>query len=132
MKIVVLCGGLSSERHVSLVSGSSICKALRSRGHQAVLVDMFLGLENWEGDLQEVFSAPDGLIGAAAIETSAPDLDAVRAGRKDQSPSLFGKDVLAVCAMADVVFLGKSAGHFRPAGHPLHRCRVSRQRHGYG
>ena len=106
MKIVVLCGGLSSERHVSLVSGSSICKALRSRGHQAVLVDMFLGLENWEGDLQEVFSAPDGLIGTAAIETSAPDLDAVRAGRKDQSPSLFGKDVLAVCAMADVVFLG--------------------------
>lgn len=106
MKIVVLCGGLSSERHVSLVSGSGICKALRSRGHQAVLVDMFLGLENWEGDLQEVFSAPDGLIGTAAIETSAPDLDAVRAGRKDQSPSLFGKDVLAVCAMADVVFLG--------------------------
>lgn len=106
MKIVVLCGGLSSERHVSLVSGSSICKALRSRGHQAVLVDMFLGLENWEGDLKEIFDAPDGLIGSAAIEESAPDLEAVRAGRKDQSPSLFGKDVLTVCAMADVVFLG--------------------------
>ena len=106
MKIVVLCGGLSSERHVSLVSGSSICKALRSRGHQAVLVDMFLGLENWDGDLKEIFDAPDGLIGSAAIEESAPDLEAVRAGRKDQSPSLFGKDVLAVCAMADVVFLG--------------------------
>lgn len=106
MKIVVLCGGLSSERHVSLVSGSSICRALRNRGHQAVLVDMFLGLENWEGDLKEIFDAPDGLIGSAAIEESAPDLEAVRAGRKDQSPSLFGKDVLAVCAMADVVFLG--------------------------
>ena len=106
MKIVVLCGGLSSERHVSLVSGSSICKALRGRGHQAVLVDMFLGLENWEGDFEKVFDAPDGLIGAAAIETNAPDLEAVRRSRKDQGPSLFGKGVLALCAMADMVFLG--------------------------
>ena len=42
MKIVVLAGGLSTERQVSLVTGSSVCRALRSRGHQAILVDMFL------------------------------------------------------------------------------------------
>ena len=34
-----------------------------------------------------------------------PDLEAVRRSRRDQSPSLLGKDVLAVCRMADVVFL---------------------------
>ena len=106
MKIVVLAGGLSSERHVSLVSGTSICRALRSRGHQAILVDMFLGLEQYEGELEHIFDAPDGLMGNAAIETAAPDLDAVRASRDDQGPSLFGKHVLAVCAMADMVFLG--------------------------
>ena len=106
MKIVVLAGGLSSERHVSLVSGTSICRALRSRGHQAILVDMFLGLEHYTGDLENIFDAPDGLLGDAAIETAAPDLDSVRASRADQGPSLFGKDVLAVCAMADMVFLG--------------------------
>ena len=39
MKIVVLAGGLSPERQVSLVSGESICRALRSLGHRAVLVD---------------------------------------------------------------------------------------------
>ena len=32
MKVVVLCGGLSSERHVSLVTGSSVCRALREEG----------------------------------------------------------------------------------------------------
>ena len=106
MKVVVLCGGLSSERHVSLVTGSSVCRALRDRGHQAVLVDMFLGLEGYDGPLEEVFNAPDGRIGQAAIAQREPDLAAVRAGRADQGPSLFGKDVLAVCALADIVFLG--------------------------
>ena len=106
MKVVVLCGGLSSERHVSLVTGSSVCRALRDRGHQAVLVDMFLGLEGYDGPLGEVFNAPDGRIGQAAIAQREPDLAAVRAGRADQGPSLFGKDVLAVCALADIVFLG--------------------------
>ena len=68
MKIVVLAGGLSTERQVSLVTGGSVCRALRSRGHQAILVDMFLGLEGYEGPLAGIFDAPDGLLGAAAIE----------------------------------------------------------------
>ena len=29
MKIVVLCGGLSTERKISFSSGTQICKALR-------------------------------------------------------------------------------------------------------
>ena len=47
MKIVVLGGGISSERHVALVTATSVCKALRSLGHKAVFVDMFLGLEDY-------------------------------------------------------------------------------------
>ena len=43
MRIVVLAGGLSMERNVSLSSGNKICRALPSRGHQAILVDMFMG-----------------------------------------------------------------------------------------
>lgn len=105
MKIVVLSGGFCTERHVGLVSGSGICRALREKGHKAVFVDMFMGLEDYTGALEDVFDAPDGLLGHAAIETVAPDLEEVRAARKDQSPSLIGKDVLTVCAMADVVFL---------------------------
>lgn len=50
MKIVVLAGGTSTERTVSITSGTGICKALRQKGHQAILVDIFCGIENvdWE------------------------------------------------------------------------------------
>ena len=51
MRIVVLAGGLSMERNVSLSSGNKICRALRSRGHQAILVDMFMGFEYYVGKL---------------------------------------------------------------------------------
>ena len=101
MKIVVLSGGYCTERHVGLVSGSGVCRALREKGHQAIFVDMFMGLENYHGKLSDIFDAPDGLLEKVAIEETAPDLDAVRAARQDKSPSLLGKDVLAVCAMED-------------------------------
>lgn len=91
---------------MSLVSGESICRALRGMGHRAVLIDMFLGLEGYEKPLEHIFDEPDGLCGRSVIQTQAPDLEAVRRGRKDQSPSLFGPGVLQVCAMADAVFLG--------------------------
>ena len=105
MKIVVLAGGLSTERNVALVSGTGVCRALRERGHQAILVDMFLGLENYDGKLADVFDAPDGLCSDVRVESAAPDLDAVRRSRRDQSASMLGKDVLTVCQMADIVFL---------------------------
>ncbi len=41
MKILVLAGGLSPERNVSLSSGTMVCEALRKRGHQAALMDLF-------------------------------------------------------------------------------------------
>jgi len=105
MRIVVLAGGLSMERNVSLSSGSRICRALRERGHQAVLVDMFLGLESVSDATDEIFGAPDGLCGDFSVAVEEPDLDAVRASRKDKSASLFGPGVLEVCALADVVFI---------------------------
>lgn len=106
MKIVVLAGGLSTERAVSLVSGTEICRALRRRGHQAVLVDLYLGLEHYHGALEDLFDAPDGLCSDSGIAAAEPDREAVRRSRADQSPSWIGKDVLQVCALADLVFLG--------------------------
>ena len=46
MNIVVLAGGISTERAVSIVSGTGICKALRERGHKAILLDVYCGNEN--------------------------------------------------------------------------------------
>ena len=106
MKIVVLAGGISTERAVSLVTGTGVCRALRRKGHQAILVDLFMGLENPPADLESLFDAPDGLCPDAKIEVKAPDLEAVRRSRADQSPSRIGPHVLELCRLADIVFLG--------------------------
>ncbi len=104
MKIVVLCGGLSMERNVSIASGSLICKALRERGHKALLVDMFYGLEDCAAPLDSLF---ENLPPVEAIPVAGePDLEAVKASRKWQSPSKVGQGVFELCALADVVFLG--------------------------
>ena len=49
MKIVVLAGGLSDERNVSLSSGTLITEALRRKGHRVALVDLYMGLEGYDG-----------------------------------------------------------------------------------
>lgn len=105
MKIVVLCGGLSMERNVSITSSTLVCKALRALGHQAVLVDMFFGLEDMEAPLENLFeNLPP--VGDAHVAAEAPDLDEVRASRKWKSRSMVGQGVFELCALADVVFLG--------------------------
>ena len=106
VKIVVLAGGLSSERAVSLVTGSGVCRALRERGHRAVLVDLYLGLPEAPAGLEALFDAPDGLCPQARIETQAPDLEEVRRSRPSGGESHIGPRVLEICALADVVFIG--------------------------
>lgn len=44
MKIVVLAGGLSPERDVSLSSGSLIANALIENGHKVLLLDLYKGM----------------------------------------------------------------------------------------
>lgn len=108
MKIVVLCGGLSTERKISFSSGTKICGALRKKGHQAVLVDLFLGLEDMG---EEVLAHPEQLfenlpeLKPVVFDGIAPDLDAVRASRKWKDPSIVGRGVLEICKKADMVFV---------------------------
>jgi D-alanine-D-alanine ligase len=81
-----------------------VTQALRGLGHRAALVDLFFGLEDYDGPLEDYFDAPLSEE-AKKISTAAPDLEQVRASRKDQGPSLFGPRVLEVCTQADGVFL---------------------------
>ena len=105
MKIVVLAGGLSPERNVSLSSGAMVCQALRDRGHQVALVDLFFGLEDHKGEPEELFNAPipDSF---KKVSRQAPDLNQVRASRKWKDTSAIGPGVLELCKKADVVYLG--------------------------
>ncbi len=107
MKIVVLAGGLSTERDVSLSSGAGICKTLRERGHQAFLLDVYLGFPCDSNKLEEVFTLPNaGLEIAEGIKTTEPDLAAIKASREDQSDCFIGPNVIDICRLADIVFMG--------------------------
>ncbi len=111
MKVVVLAGGLSSERDVSLTSGSYICKALLERGHDAVLIDLYMGLEYPLNELEDVFSMPGANLDIAShISTVEPDLAAIKASRPDQSDCMLGTNVIELCRMADITFFALHGG----------------------
>ena len=109
MNIVVLAGGISSERDVSLSSGSLVCRALREKGHNAVMIDAFMGLEGYSGTIEELFkNCSDEHI--VKVDTLVPDIDAVRRARKLKSGAFFGERVLEACTYADVVFIALHGG----------------------
>lgn len=111
MKIIVLAGGLSTERDVSLSSSAGICRTLLENGHDAFLLDVFMGFPYDSDRLEEVFKLPDhGLDIASQIRTEEPDLDAIRASRPDQSDCFLGPNVIELCRMADITFLGLHGG----------------------
>lgn len=106
MKIVVLAGGLSTERDVSFQTGGRVSKALRENGHQVILLDVFMGYSDKPEDLTGIFDRADEVsIQVEGIPEVAPDLAKIRAQRKDQSDNFFGPNVIELCQMADIVFL---------------------------
>lgn len=103
MKVVVLAGGTSTERDVSLSTGSMIYKALKKNGHSAVILDVYLG---YEGDIEHIFEKEvDWSAQIGAVSEQSPDLESIKALRKDGGKSFFGPNVLAVCQQADAVFM---------------------------
>lgn len=104
MNIVVLAGGLSMERDVSLTSGSRIANTLRDAGHNAVLIDLYYGIEREKMTF-------DGIGGRYEykIPEREPDLNELivsNGGRKDP----IGENVIELCKMADVTFLALHGG----------------------
>lgn len=103
MKIVVLAGGTSTERDVSLSSGSMIYKALKKRGHQAILLDVYLGYEEDPAGIFE--KQTDWAEKIGTIREVNPDLEEIRSMRKDGGKSFFGPNVLTICQNSDCVFM---------------------------
>ena len=105
MKVVVLAGGISTERDVSLISGKMIYQAMKRLGHQAVLLDVYLGMER--EDIDHLFeSEEDFAKDIEDIREINPDISRIKAMRKDGGKSYFGPNVIRICQMADVVFMG--------------------------
>lgn len=106
MKIVVLAGGLSTERDVSFKTGEMVTKALRENGHQVIMLDVFMGYSDKKEDLTGIFDrAEEVSVKVEGISEVAPDLAKVKASRKDQSDNFFGPNVIELCRMADIVFM---------------------------
>ena len=100
MKIVVLTGGNSTERAVSLSSGARIAGALRGNGHRVLLVDLCRGISALPEDPETLFARDPG---------RTPD-DFMIAKTVPTDFSAIGENVAQVCQAADVVFLALHGG----------------------
>lgn len=100
MKVVVLAGGISTERAVSIVSGTMVCKALQEEGCQAVLVDVFYGIP--DDSVKNFFSDSFDVDEQKAYIESFND-QVESAGQEERE--FFGPNVLTLCKEADIVFL---------------------------
>lgn len=106
MKIVVLAGGTSTERDVSLVSGTGVYQALKRKGHQVILVDVYLGIELTDEEKANIFDSDrDFAKDIKPVNAIDPDISQVIAKRKNPELGFFGPNVIDLCRMADVVFL---------------------------
>lgn len=106
LKVVVLAGGLSNERNLSLKSGDVVSKLLTEKGYRVILLDSFMGYGDHELNITDAFAKPERYsLEPGTIPNDIPDLWAVRKRRVDQSPSYFGPNVLQICRQADLVFI---------------------------
>lgn len=100
LKIVVLMGGTSSERDVSLASGIRIAEALRSVGHTVVAVDPARGEIGAEEQR--------ALAAGGVVRVAPPSQESLRQMAREALPRLASN--LPRRGDADVVFLGLHGG----------------------
>ena len=98
MKIVVLCGGTSSERDVSLSTSEKVGKALQGNGHDVILLDVFFGAEK-ELSFKERQNISEAANAYRKMTERLPE-------ELKKRKSFLGKNVINICSKADIVFLG--------------------------
>ena len=77
MRIVVLAGGLSTERDVSISSGIKVASALREKGNEVVLLDVFMGYEENFCDIDALFKHNYSFTDSLGVGTEIPDIKTV-------------------------------------------------------
>lgn len=105
MRIVVLAGGTSTERDVSLVTGYRVCESLRRNGHEANMLDIFLGVD--DSEVKTFFTEKNDLGELSDnLKKKTADISAEVKRRTEARESFFGRNVLELCKEADMVFMG--------------------------
>ena len=106
MKIAVLTGGTSTERDVSIVTSTNVCKALRKKGHDANVIDVFFGSDEY-ADAEAFFNTVSDLDAEAEkLHGLSANVKETIAKRKADNGMFFGPNVLDYCENADIVFMG--------------------------
>lgn len=103
MNVVVLAGGLSTERNVSIASGKMVYTALKAKGENAILLDVYLG---YTGNIDNLFETGYDFSEYTGIsKETEPDLEQVKKLRDYESNAFIGKNVIELCQKADIVFM---------------------------
>lgn len=98
MNIIVLAGGISTEREVSIVTGSKVCEALRQRGHEAAILDVYFGTKTPEKVFTENYDLEEAI---NEIHEYSKTVEDVKKNRK----VFWGEHVIELCQKADMVFM---------------------------
>ena len=110
MRIVVLAGGLSTERDVSISSGILVASALREKGHEVVLLDVFTGYEQNICDIDALFKQNYSFTDKVNVGETVSDLSEVKENRLNKSDRFIGTNVIEICTEADITFLALHGG----------------------
>ncbi len=102
MKIVVLAGGLSPEREVSLSSGSLIANALMEKGHSVLLLDVYCGIKKLPENPDTLFRTNERY--THTVTEQVPDLEKLKK-EVGIGNALVGPNVGELCRLSDKVFL---------------------------
>jgi len=97
VNILVLAGGLSPERDVSLSSASRIAKALIAKGNHVAVLDLYGGIDSVK---QLCFTDCFDEIKEYTVSEKVPDII-----KPSDIESYIGKNILECCKTADIVFL---------------------------
>ncbi len=103
MNIVVLAGGTSTERDVSLTTGKLVCKSLRNVGHKVCFLDVYLGYRGNISNIAELFTNDDTGDISSTIGMTDPDIEKIKKQRGGDC--FIGENVIDICKFADIVFL---------------------------
>ena len=100
MKVVVLAGGTSTERAISIVSGTAVASALQGRDHQVFFMDVFFGCT--DDQAKRAFKEDADLAAVVRqMEENSKEVDRIKKTRRE----FIGPNVIKVCQKADIVFM---------------------------
>lgn len=94
MNIVVLAGGTSTERDISISTGINVAKSLKRDGHNVNLIDVFLGTDKYNS-AEEFFNEDNDFDKLEEyLKSRTKDIPQLAEERTKKGKAFFGPSVL--------------------------------------